>query len=143
MKRFTVKEWMTTEPITITSNKTIPQAYWTMVDKKIRRLLVMDKGNLVGIVTIDDLRQKIPYTTFAIDAVRASDTLSKLPVNRVMTKNPITVPIDTELVDAAKIMIKNHISTLPVLEEDYLVGLITEGDIFRAFVELFEITCSD
>jgi len=129
---------MTTNPITVPGQTNIPDAYWKMIDHDIRRLIVMDNGKLMGIVTINDLRQKIPYMTFAIDAIKASDTLSQLPINCVMSKNPITIQIDTDLVDAAKLMIKKHISTLPVLKNNELIGLITEGDIFRAFVALFE-----
>lgn len=138
MKEFTVKAWMTPHPISVSSKTTIPQAYWTMMEKNIRRLLVVDDEKLVGIVTIDDLRQKIPYTTFAMDVVKASDILSNLPVCRVMTKNPATVSSKTNLVNAAKLMISKHISTLPVMEDDHLVGVITESDIFQAFVDIYE-----
>jgi len=138
MKGFTIKEWMTPDPIIVSSQIAIPDAYWIMIDKKIRRLLVVDDNKLVGIVTIEDLRQKIPYTIFAMDAVKASDTLSCMPINRVMSKNLITVSVDTALVEAAKLMIKNNISTLPILKNDKLVGVITEGDLFRAFVEIFQ-----
>jgi len=110
MKEFTVKAWMTPYPISVSSKTTIPQAYWTMMEKYIRRLLVVDDEKLVGIVTIEDIRQKIPYTTFAMDAVKASDILSNLPVCRVMTKNPATVSSETNLVNAAKLMISKHIS---------------------------------
>ncbi len=138
MKGFTVQEWMTPDPITVSSQTAIPDAYWKMIDKKIRRLLVVDDDHLVGVVTIDDLRQKIPYTVFAMDAVKASDTLSCMPIDRVMSKNLITVAVDTALVDAAKLMIKKKISTLPVMKGEKLVGLITEGDIFRALVEILQ-----
>jgi len=136
MKKKLVKEWMTANPITITSNVAIPEAYWLMVSNNIRRLLVVDEGELVGIVTVDDLRQKIPFTAFAIDAVRASDVLSHYPIGQVMTQNPKTISPELSLVEAAKFMIKNNISTLPVLVDGKVVGIITEGDIFRAFVEL-------
>jgi len=138
MEGFTVKDWMTANPIIVASNITIPKAYWMMIDNKIRRLLVVDDDVLVGIVTINDLRQKIPYTAFAIDATKASDMLSNYPIDRVMSVNPITVACDDQLVDAATLMITKHISTLPVMDTNKLAGIITESDIFRAFVQIFE-----
>lgn len=133
-----VKNWMTPDPITINSNVTIPDAYWLMIKNKIRRLLVVDDEKLVGIVTLEDLRQKIPFTAFAMDAVRANDILTSYPVRKVMSENPKTTSPDMLLVKAAQLMLDNNISTLPVLEGEKLVGIITEGDIFRAFVQLVE-----
>jgi len=138
MKSYTVKEWMNPNPITAPSQTTIPDAYWLMVKNKIRRLLVVDNEKLTGIVTIDDLRQKIPVSTFAIDAVRANDILANCPIRKVMSRDLITTPQELPLVKAAKIMLENDISTLPVMVGENLVGIITESDIFRAFVHLIE-----
>jgi acetoin utilization protein AcuB len=138
MKDYFVKDWMTPEPITVSSNVTMPEAYWLMVNNNIRRLLVVDNEQLVGIVTIEDLRQKIPFTTFAIDAVRANDMLARCPIRQVMSCNLKTTSPDFSLVEAARSMLENNISALPVMDGDKLVGIITEGDIFRAFVQLME-----
>lgn len=138
MKGNLVKDWMTPDPITITSNITIPEAYWLMIDNKIRRLLVVDDQQLVGIVTIEDLRQKIPFTTFAMDVVKANDVLTNCPISRVMSLNPKTTSPDIALVEAARLMLKHNISTLPVMEREKLVGIITESDIFRAFVQMVD-----
>jgi len=138
MKGNLVKHWMTSDPITITSNVTIPEAYWLMIDNKIRRLLVVDDQQLVGIVTIEDLRQKIPFTTFAMDVVKANDVLTNCPISRVMSLNPKTTSPDIALVEAARLMLKYNISTLPVMEREKLVGIITESDIFRAFVQMVD-----
>lgn len=135
MNKNLVRDWMTPNPLTVTSNVTIPEAYWMMVNNKIRRLLVVDDENLVGIVTIEDLRQKIPFTTFSMDAVRASDILAHYPIGKIMSLNPKTTSPDTPLVKAAQLMLENNISTLPVMDDDKLVGIITESDIFYAFVE--------
>jgi acetoin utilization protein AcuB len=138
MKANLVKDWMTRDPITISSNLSIPEAYWIMVENKIRRLLVLEDGKLIGIVTIEDLRQKIPFTNFAVDAVRASDLLSHCPVSKVMSHNPKKINPDTSLVVAAQTMLDQKISTLPVLDGQKIVGIITESDIFRAFVKMHE-----
>lgn len=136
MKGGLVKDWMTKDPIIVDSNISMPDAYWKMVKNNIRRLLVIDDGVLVGVVTIDDLTQKIPWTTFALNAAHTSEFLSKLPVRMVMSHKLITTTSETTLLDAAELMLSNEISTLPVLHNKLVVGIITERDIFRAFVSL-------
>ena len=131
-----VKDWMTSDPVTALSSCTLPEAYWLMLDNKIRRLLVVEKGALVGIVTLEDLRSKGPISVPGFDMVHISDTLSRLPVRHLMTENLETIPPTATLIEAAHLMLEHKISTLPVLDRNKLVGIITESDIFRAFVEL-------
>jgi CBS domain-containing protein len=133
-----VRDWMTTNPIIISSNCTLPEAYWLMVNNKIRRLPVVDQDILVGIVTLDDLRGKIPATLIGMDPLRASDMLTKLPVRHVMSENPKTIPADATLVEVARLMLEFKISALPVMDGAWLVGIITESDIFRALVKQIE-----
>ncbi|MEJ2597488.1 MAG: CBS domain-containing protein [Anaerolineales bacterium] len=133
-----VRDWMTTDPIIISSNSTLPEAYWLMVNNKIRRLPVVDHDSLVGIVTLEDLRGKIPTTLIGMDPVRASDMLVKLPVRHVMSENPKTVPAGATLVEAARLMLEFKISALPVMDGAKLVGIITESDIFRALAKQLE-----
>ena len=119
MKSNLVKDWMTTDPVTIRSNATLPDAYWLMLNSKV----------------LDDIRHSGPSTTMGIDLVRVSDMLCKMTVRQVMTKNPRTIAQSDSLIDAARMMLENKISTLPVMDDEDLVGIITESDIFRAFVE--------
>ena len=130
-----VRDWMTTTPIIISSNCTLPEAYWLMINNRIRRLLVVDQDTLVGIVTLEDLRGKVSTTLIGIDPVRASDMLTKLPVRHVMSENPKTIPADATLVEAARLMLEYKISALPVMDGTRLIGIITESDIFRALVK--------
>jgi acetoin utilization protein AcuB len=134
MKSELVRDWMTSDPITISSNCTLTEAYWLMVNNKIRRLLIVDQDTLVGIVTLEDLRGKIPSILIGMDPVRTSDMLIKLPICRVMSENPKTIPVDATLIEAANSMLSYKISALPVMDGNRLVGIITESDIFRAFV---------
>ena len=130
-----VKDWMTSHVITVSSNCTLPDAYWLMLENKIRRLPVVEEGNLVGMVTIEDLRHMDPIKVAGFDVIHISNTLSRLPVRQLMTENPKTIAPTASLIDAARLMLKHKIGALPVLEGDKLVGIITESDIFRAFVE--------
>jgi len=131
-----VKDWMTSNVITVSGKCTLSEAYWLMLEKKIRRLPVVDDDVLIGIVTLEDLRQAEPPTGIGLDLGRITDRLSKMTVNRIMTKELKTILATAPLIDAARLMLKHKIRVLPVLDEDKLIGIITESDIFRAFVEL-------
>jgi len=138
MKETLVRDWMTPDPINVPSNCTLPDAYWLMIDKKVRRLLVVDHEKLVGIVTLEDLRGKVPSILTSMDPIRANNMLTKLPVCRVMTENPKTIEVNATLLKAARLMLEFKISTLPVMEGNKLVEIITESDIFRALVKQLE-----
>ena len=130
-----VKDWMTSEVITVKSSCSLPEAYWLMIENKIRRLPVMDGDTLIGIVTLENLRRINPISVAGLDILHINEMLAKLPVRQLMTGNPITISPAASLIDAARLMLQHKISALPVLEGSELVGIITESDIFRAFVE--------
>ncbi|MFO8036777.1 MAG: CBS domain-containing protein [Anaerolineales bacterium] len=131
-----VREWMTSDPIIINSRQTLPDAYRLMIGNNIRRLLVVDDGELVGIVTMRDLMQVEPPRNLGLNVIHINDILSNLPVHSFMTPDPKTISPTDSLMEAAKLMLEEKISGLPVMEGDHLVGIITESDIFRAFVAL-------
>ena len=133
-----VRDWMTPKPIIISQNSPLRDAYWLMIDNKVRRLPVMDDEHLVGIVTLEDLRRAEPPTGIGLDLVKITDMLSRMTVRQVMTKDPKTIAPDAPLIEAARMMLEHEVSTLPVMEDSQLLGIITESDIFRAFVELGE-----
>jgi acetoin utilization protein AcuB len=136
MSQNLVRQWMTSDPVIVLPSTPIRDAYWLMVDHKVHRLPVMDKGRLVGIITLEDLRRAEPPTGIGLDLVRITDMLSKMAVQQVMTRNPKTISPEAPLIEAAQMMLENEISALPVLEGAHLVGIIAVSDIFRAYVEL-------
>jgi acetoin utilization protein AcuB len=129
---------MTPEPITVSPNNPLRDAYWLMVDNRVHRLPVMDNKRLIGIVTFEDLRRAEPPIGMGLDLVKITDMLSKMTVRQVMTKDPRTIAPDVPLIEAARLMLEHRISALQVIEDNQLVGIITESDIFRAFVKLEE-----
>ena len=130
-----VRDWMTSDPITISGNTTLPEAYWLMLDNNIRRLLIVDKNLLVGIVTMDDLRSSFHSEISTIIPLRSNEILSKMPVRQFMSKDPITIAPTANVVEAARKMLEHKISTLPVLDSGKVVGVITESDLFRILVD--------
>ncbi|MEA1976882.1 MAG: CBS domain-containing protein [Chloroflexota bacterium] len=131
-----IRDWMTSDPLTVSSSTTLPEAYWLMVEKNIRRLLVVDKDRLVGIVTMDDLRGSFHTEIIAINPLKVNEMLSELPVRQLMSKNPMTIAPTASVVEAARKMLKHKISTLPVMDSGKIVGIITESDLFRVLVDI-------
>lgn len=127
---------MTSDPITVSSSTTLPEAYWLMVENNIRRLLVVDKDRLIGIVTMDDLRGSFHTEIIAINPLKVNEMLSELPVRQLMSKNPMTIAPTANVVEAARKMLEHKISTLPVMDSGKVVGIITESDLFRVLVNI-------
>ncbi|GAB6157069.1 CBS and ACT domain-containing protein [Desulfotomaculum varum] len=132
-----VKDCMTTSPITIAKSTPILEALEKMKKLKIRQLPVTDKGRLVGLVTERELLTVTPSPATTLSVFEMNYLLSKMVVSEVMQKNPITVTPDTTIEEAALIMRENKIGSLLVMEADELVGIITQTDIFDAFIEFF------
>ncbi len=133
-----VKERMTRNPITIRPDLPVTEAQALMKREKIHHLPVLDKGErLTGIVTEKDLLYASPSPATTLSVYEIASLLSKLKVEKVMTAKTITVGEDVPIEEAARIMADNNIGGLPVMRGGTLVGIITESDLFRLFIELF------
>jgi len=133
-----VGQRMTRNPITIAPDTAVPEAQAIMRREKIKRLPVIDKdGKLAGIVTSLDLIHASPSSASSLDIYEMHYLLSKLKVDKVMTKNVVTVGEDLPIEEAARIMVDNQISGLPVMRGEVLIGIITQTDLFKLFIELF------
>lgn len=132
-----VGERMTHRVITVPQDMPVQEALKLMHQDHIRRLPVLDSRNrLVGIVTESDLQNASPSEATTLSVWEISYLLSKITVERVMSKNIITVAEDTPIEEAARVMADNKIGALPVIKGDELVGIITETDLFKIFLEL-------
>ncbi len=132
-----VGERLSRHPITIAPDVGIEEALKVMREKKIRRLPVLDRqGTLVGIVSEKDLLLASPSPATSLSIHEMHYLLSKMKVFEVMTKDVITVTEYTALEEASRIMVDNKIGGLPVLRDGKLVGIITETDLFKVFIEL-------
>lgn len=132
-----VRDRMTPDPMTITPETSFPDAFRILRDKGIRHLPVVDKnGSLVGVVARMDLLHASPSKATSLSLFELTYLLANLHVRQVMSSPPITVSEDDPLEEAARVMVEKKVGCLPVMREGDLVGLITETDIFQAFVEI-------
>ena len=128
---------MTKRPVTVTEDTGIDAALELMHSEKVRRLPVLNKhGQLVGIVSELDLLKASPSPATSLSIYELPYLLSKIKMRDIMTKDVVTVTEDTPLEEAALIMAENKIGGMPVMRGDKLVGIITETDLFKIFLEM-------
>lgn len=136
MKGWTVRDWMSPDPISVDPKTTLPTAYQLMKLNGIRRLPVLDsEGRLVGIVTLGDIREAKPKEGASLSMWDLHLLAAEMEIGGFMTVHPFTVSPETSVREAVAIMLEHKIGGLPVIERGRLVGIITESDVFRLLAE--------
>jgi len=124
-----VSEIAHTVLVTVIMDHTVGRARDIMQMKKIRHLLVMDGGELVGVITDRDVRSHLsPRIDTPVESAEDEKTL-ETKIHQVMTRNPITISPDTLISEAAALLLKHKIGCLPVIDEDgFIMGIVTDAD---------------
>jgi len=132
-----VGDLMTRTVITVSPETPVLDARQEMLKQRIRHLPVIGPGRkLLGIVTDRDIRLSLPSQATSLSVWELNYLLTKLTVDQVMTKTVITVGPMRPAPDAARLMHDQKIGALPVMDGERLVGIVTETDMLRAFVEM-------
>jgi len=132
-----VKDWMSKDLVTIEEDTSIMKASKVMKQNNIQHLPVLSKGRLVSIVSDRDLKEATPSKATTLDIHEMYFLLDKVTVKSLMPKQLFTIAPGDTVEKAAAAMLKHHISALPVVDaKSALAGIITKGDIFRAFVSI-------
>lgn len=133
-----VRERMSRDLAVVTPETSIADAFQLMQERRIRRLPVMSKNKLVGIVTIKDLNRVSPSSATSLSIFELNYLLVKTKIKDILPKNKevITIEADANIERAAVLMREHQIGGIPVLENGELVGIITETNIFDAFIDI-------
>jgi acetoin utilization protein AcuB len=131
-----VGERMSKPVITIGPETPIAEAMNMMKIEHVRQFPVVKDGKLVGYVSDKDILNASPSPVSTLSIWEMNYLLSKITVSEVMLKNVLTVTEDTPIEQAARMMADNKISGLPVMKNGGVVGIITETDLFKLFLEL-------
>jgi CBS domain-containing protein len=113
--------------ISVRSTDTVEKVLILMRDHRVRAILVVDDGNLVGIVSQGDC---------AIKVLLPHSNPKEVPVSKIMTAKPLTVTPSNSLEECMAIMVHKHIRHLPVLDKTKLAGVISVGDLVKNIIEL-------
>jgi acetoin utilization protein AcuB len=129
---------MSSPAVTIRPDTPFQDALKLVRDRQFRRLPVVDhKGRLIGIVSERDLLHAAPSSATSLSIWELHYLLAKIQVEEIMTKDVITTRPGEPIQDAARLLVTHRIGGLPVVDaHGAVVGVITETDIFRAFVEM-------
>lgn len=132
-----VEDRMTSRPLTVNEDTSVERALKLMRTEKVRRFPVLDnQGELVGMVSEKDLLYASPSPASSLSVWEIPYLLSKIKIRDTMTRDVVTVAEDAPLEEAARIMADNNIGSLPVMRNGRLVGIITETDMFKVFLEM-------
>jgi len=134
-----VRDRMTHNPVTVSPDTPVPEALDVMKQNGVRRLPVVENGHLIGIVTQMDLLRASPSPATSLAVWEIPHLVAKIKVRDVMAEDVVTIGPDEPLEDAALVMRERKIGGLPVVEDGRVIGIITETDIFDAFVDVLGV----
>ena len=134
-----VREYMTTDPVTLHEDDRLREAVELVMVRRIRHIPVLDtQRRLVGIVTDRDIKRTLPSPLSSSAREEYEALLETTAVGRVMTPDPMTIDADADVTDAVQLLVQNRIGGLPVMDNGTLVGVFTERDALRGYVELLQ-----
>lgn len=131
-----VKQWMSSNPISISRSLSLSKAAEILKTHGFRRLPVMEKQKLVGILSDRDIRSAQASDASSLSVHELTFLLDKLSVERIMSKTVYSISPQDSIYEAVRLMLEKKISGLPVLDNGSLVGMLTTSDILKAFLSL-------
>ncbi len=134
-----IERRMTLNPVTATPDMSVGEASELMKKEKVHRLPVLDKDKkLIGVISEKDILYASPSPASSLSIHEMAYLLSKLTVKKIMTKNPVSITKDTTIEEAARLMVDQDLSCLPVVDNDNrLLGIVSKSDMFKILLELF------
>ena len=128
---------MTKNPITVEPATPVNEAAKLMKRRNIRRLPVVEKGSLVGIISDRDIMRVAPSPATTLSKFEIMSLLDKITVSEIMAKDVVSLPDTATIEEAALVMYNEKLSGLPVVSSmGAVVGIITETDVFKTFVDV-------
>jgi acetoin utilization protein AcuB len=131
-----IRERMSHSVIYVAPETSVTDALSLMKSEHVRRLPVLKRGKLLGIVSDKDLLNASPSPVTSLSVWELTYLLGKLTIGEIMTREVLTVTEDTPIEEAARIMADHKIGGLPVMRDGEVVGMITETDLFKTFLEM-------
>jgi len=133
-----VRKIMVTDLVTLHVDEELSLASDIMNLARIRHLPIVEGERLVGIISQRDLFKASLASVMGYNYAETRDHLKSVAIREAMVKEVITVEPDTEIQEAGKIMLEKKIGCLPVIQDNRLVGMLTETDILRCFLTHYE-----
>lgn len=122
--------------ITVQADMPIVKAHELMAHEKVHQTPVVKNGKLVGIISERDILKAYPSSATSLAVWEVTSLLERITVKDIMVKNVLTVQETTPIEEAARILVDNRVSALPVMRGEELVGIITQTDLFKIMLEM-------
>jgi acetoin utilization protein AcuB len=129
-----VRNVMRTTVVTVTPEMSLAEAQRLMREQRVRHLPVVSGKQVVGIVTDRDIRTAVPSPATTLSRGEIAYQLDTTTVKTCMTREVVTVSPETDVIQAARMLLAHKFGALPVVERGVLVGMVTEIDCLRAFL---------
>lgn len=129
-----VRDVMTTNVVTVPSTTSIYDARNIMKAHKFRRLPVVDKGKMIGLVTDHSLDQVSPSKATSLSVWELNYLLAKTTLKDVMIRNVLTIAPDATVEEAVVLAQTNKVGCLPVVDDGRIVGIVTTNDFFYRII---------
>lgn len=132
-----VKNWMNDKIVTIDEQRFISDGINLLKDYECTMLVVTKNGKQAGIVTDRDIKRATTSDVSTLDVFELREIISKVKIKAIMSKEPVTVPLDYTIEETAEIFLRDNISSVPVVDEDdRIVGEITQMEVFKVLISL-------
>jgi len=125
-----IRDIMTWDVVTVSSDTPIMEARKIMSAHNVRRLPVVDKGKLIGMISLDGITRASPSPATSLSVWEINYLVAKMTVKDIMSKTLVTVTPDTTVESAVSLAQNKGVGALPVLEDGALVGIVTTDDFF-------------
>lgn len=135
-EKICTKEIMTKDIISVSPSERLVHARRVSIDNKVGRLPVMDDEELVGMITSKDLMRAFIDFRKNVPEKYQKSQIKEVLIEDIMSKNPCVVSKDTPICEVSKIMMETGYNGLPVVENDKVIGIITQTDILRLISKL-------
>jgi acetoin utilization protein AcuB len=133
----TVRDWMTTDPVTVRSGASLATARSLMTRDEVGRLLVVDDdGRLAGVVARGDIHAAWPSPFQPLSPSEVRELMARVAVDEVMATRLVSIEPAATIVEAANLMFEHRIGALPVLEAGRVVGILTCSDMLQGLVRV-------
>jgi acetoin utilization protein AcuB len=132
-----VTDWMSKNVYTVNSDSPLSEAVKILREKKIKHLPVVDKKHaVVGVLSDRDIKEYMPSKATTLDVFELHNVLLETKIAKVMKKQVFTAKPDLPIEEAAMLMYDKNIGCLPIVENNKLVGIISDRDLFRVLVDI-------
>jgi acetoin utilization protein AcuB len=132
-----VSDWMSTNVYTVNLDSPLSEAVKILREKKIKHLPVVDKKNaVIGVLSDRDIKEYMPSKATTLDVYELHNVLLETKVTKVMKRKVFIAKPDLPIEEAAMLMYDNNIGCLPIVENNKLVGIISDRDLFRVLVDI-------